>query len=314
MGNHVPVLLDEVLHQLAIRPDGVYIDCTFGRGGHSQAILDQLGPEGLVFGLDRDPEAVRVGEQLSQQDPRFYIEHKSFGQLGAFLESRQLSGKVSGVLFDLGVSSPQLEDARRGFSFLHDGPLDMRMDPSSGMPAETWINSASEQEIAGVLFRYGEERASRKIARAICEQRKSSSITTTGQLAALIEEVLPRRSHGKGKGKTRHPATRSFQAIRIFVNQELDEISLALTAALESLAVGGRLCVISFHSLEDRIVKRFFREGARVDPALAGLPVVPDSALPSLTLPSRAIRAAEPELENNPRARSAILRVAERLA
>jgi len=306
---HVPVLLDAALHQLAIQPDGIYVDCTFGRGGHSRAILARLGPRGRLFGLDRDPVAVAAGEQLHQHDSRFCIDHESFGQLQAFVTRHDLSGRVNGILFDLGVSSPQLEDGDRGFSFRHDGPLDMRMDPSAGISAADWLNSAAEQDIARVLFRYGEEQSSRRIARAICLRREEQPITTTAELAELIEKLMPRRRPG-----ARHPATRSFQAIRIFINRELDELRQALQAVPEALAAGGRLCVISFHSLEDRIVKRFVRDGARVDPALAGLPVVPESAIPRLRIPCAAIRPDAQEISRNPRARSATLRVAEKRA
>jgi 16S rRNA (cytosine1402-N4)-methyltransferase len=306
VNSHVPVLLDEVLRYLAIRADGLYVDATFGRGGHARAILEQLGPDGRLLALDRDPEAVAAGLALQAADQRFSIRQTGFSRLHDVLEEQGHLGCIHGILLDIGVSSPQLEDPARGFSFRADGPLDMRMDTTSGQSAADWINAASEQEIATVLWRYGEERASRRIARAICAARETEPVLRTGQLAGIISGVL-RSEPG------RHAATRSFQAIRIFINGELDELEAALHGALAALAVGGRLCVISFHSLEDRIVKRFLRDHSRVDPALRDVPVVPESALPTLKLMSRAVTAAEAELRQNPRARSAVLRAAEKL-
>jgi len=304
---HVPVLKDEVLHYLAVRPDGVYVDGTFGRGGHSRAILAGLGPDGRLLALDRDPVAVAAGEELAATDPRFRIRHSRFSALGAVLADEGLAGRVQGILLDIGVSSPQLDDPARGFGFRADGPLDMRMDPGAGVSAADWLAVAAEDDIAGVLWRYGEERASRRIARAIVVARTAEPVRTTGQLAAIIAGVV-RGEPG------RHPATRSFQAIRIHINAELDELEAALAAARAALAVGGRLCVISFHSLEDRLVKRFMRDHSRVDPALRRLPVVPDSARPDLALvTTRGVRAGDAELVANPRARSAVLRVAERV-
>jgi 16S rRNA (cytosine1402-N4)-methyltransferase len=303
---HVPVLLDEVLRYLAIRADGLYVDATFGRGGHARAILAQLGADGRLLALDRDPEAVAAGMALQVADPRFSIRQSGFSRLHDVLDEHGSLGRVHGILLDIGVSSPQLDDPVRGFSFRADGPLDMRMDPGSGQSAADWINAASEQEIATVLWRYGEERASRRIAQAICTARSTAPVLRTGQLAGIIAGVV-RSEPG------RHAATRSFQAIRIFINNELDELETALRAAVDALAVGGRLCVISFHSLEDRIVKRFMRDHSRVDPALRDVPVVPASAQPVLKLPSRAVTAGEAELQRNPRARSAVLRTAEKL-
>ncbi len=303
----MPVLLDEVLAQLAIRPDGVYVDATFGRGGHSRAILARLGPDGRLLALDRDPEAVHAGEALAASDSRFSIMQSTFSRLGDVLTARGLLGSVRGLLLDLGVSSPQLEDASRGFGFRADGPLDMRMDPATGPSAAEWINAAPEAEIAAVLRRYGEEPAARRIAHAVCAARAQRPLSRTLELAGVVEAVV-RGEPG------RHPATRTFQAIRIFINNELDELRAALEQALTALAPHGRLCVISFHSLEDRIVKRFMRDHSRVDPRLADLPVVPASAQPVLRLPSAAIRAGEAERARNPRSRSAVLRVAERLA
>ena len=307
MISHQAVLLEETIDQLSIRKDGLYVDGTFGRGGHCGEILKHLGPEGRLLAIDRDPDAVKVGEDLAAHDVRFLIEHESFSRLRSFLKKHSVFGKVNGILLDLGVSSPQLEDARRGFSFRLDGPLDMRMDPSDSQSAGDWLNSASEKEITQVLFRFGEERAARRIARAIVSRRVERPIESTTELAGLIESVVPRRPGSK------HPATQSFQAIRIYVNRELDELQRALSDAIDALAGGGRLCVISFHSLEDRIVKRFLRNNSRVDPALARLPVVPQSAEPRLRLPTKAIRPTASELERNPRARSATLRVGERL-
>ncbi len=307
MISHQAVLLEEAINQLSIRKDGLYVDGTFGRGGHCGEILKHLAPEGRLLAIDRDPEAVTVGESLASHDARFLIEHESFGRLRSFLKKHGVFGKVNGILLDLGVSSPQLEDARRGFSFQLDGPLDMRMNPDDSQSAGEWLNSAVEKEIAQVLFRFGEERASRRIARAIVTRRAERPLESTVELAHLIESVVPRRPGSK------HPATQTFQAIRIFINRELDELRNALSEAVDALAVGGRLCVISFHSLEDRIVKRFLRDNSRIDPALARLPVVPKSAEPRLRLPAKAIRASASEIDKNPRARSATLRVGERL-
>lgn len=295
------------MQQLAIEPDGVFLDGTFGRGGHSRAILDCLGAQGRVLAIDRDPTAVEVGRRLAELDERFVIEQGSFGHLSEFVARQGFTGRLNGVLLDLGLSSPQLEDPERGFSFRLDGPLDMRIDPAISPSAAEWLAVATEHEIARVLFRFGEEKASRRIARAICARRTEQPILRTTQLAQLVESLLPRRRGGK------HPATRTFQAIRIFINRELDELKAALSEAARELAPRGRLCVISFHSLEDRMVKRFLRDRSRVDPALAELPAVPPSAMPTFRLPSRAIRPGPAELAANPRARSATLRVAERL-
>ena len=288
---HVPVLKDEILAQLCVRPDGIYIDGTFGRGGHSRALLERLGPGGRLLVIDRDPRALETAEDLAASDARVTVIRGSFGNIEQFAAAEDVTGKVDGILLDLGVSSPQLEDA----------------DPDSGESAESWINAVEEREMARVIFRFGEEKSARRIARAICDARKTERICRTRQLADLIENVIPRR----GKGK--HPATKTFQAVRIHINNELGELQDFLEEVLNVLSVGGRLCVISFHSLEDRIVKRFLRDHARVDPALARLPVVPESAQPSMRLVCSAIRSSDMEIERNPRARSAILRVGERL-
>lgn len=305
---HKPVLLDEVLAALAIRADGVYIDATFGRGGHAGAILGRLGPGGRLLGLDKDPQAVAEASRRFGADPRFAIERGSFAQLGRHVKQRGWQGKVNGILLDLGVSSPQLDDAARGFSFRLDGELDMRMDPTRGESAAQWLARATEREIADVLYRYGEERHSRRIARAIVSARAEAPITRTARLAEIIREAHPNWEAG------RDPATKSFQGVRIFINAELDDLRECLPQALAALAPGGRLAVISFHSLEDRIVKRFMRDEARGDQFPPGLPV-PQSALdPRLKRVGKAIRAGEREVAENPRARSAVLRIAERLA
>ncbi len=307
MGEHVPVLLDEVLRGLAILPDGIYVDATFGRGGHSRAILRKLGAHGRLLAMDRDPAAVSTARELERGDVRFRIEQESFSHLEKFLQRHGVAA-VNGILMDLGVSSPQLDDAARGFSFQAEGPLDMRMDPRTSPSAAEWLNSAAERDIAAVLHRFGEEPAARRIARAICARRTERPLATTTELAELIAGEVRIERGG------RHPATRVFQAIRIFINRELDELQAALAQALRSLVPGGRLCVISFHSLEDRMVKRFLRDNARVDPELARLPHIPRGAHPRLRLHGRAIHAGAAELARNPRARSAVLRIAEKLA
>ena len=304
---HQPVLLAEVLTALSIKPDGVYVDGTFGRGGHANAILAELGPQGRLLAMDRDPEAVQSAEQQFGTDPRFEIEQGAFTMLSKVIAQRQLQGKVNGLLLDLGVSSPQLDDASRGFSFSADGPLDMRMDPSSGVSASEWLESASESDIARVLKVFGEERFSRRIARSVVETRQASPLRTTRQLAELIEAAVPRRE------KNKHPATRSFQAIRIFINGELDEITAVLEQVIDVLAPHGRMAVISFHSLEDRIVKRFIRDEYRGEQPPEEFPLAGMDYVPRLKPVGKAVRAAAAEVDQNPRARSAVLRVAERL-
>ena len=304
---HVPVLKDEVLEQLNIRPAGIYLDGTFGRGGHSRVLLAQLDPDSRLVVVDRDPLALLAASELAEQDARVTAVRGNFGDIDDYAQALGVLGKIDGIVLDLGVSSPQLDDAERGFSFMRDGPLDMRMDPAVGMSAEEWLNSATESEMARVITRYGEERSARRIARAIGNAREQQRISRTRQLADLIETLLPRR----GKGK--HPATKTFQAIRIHINNELGELQSFLEKSLTALGVDGRLCIISFHSLEDRMVKRFMRDQSRVDPALSRLPVVPDSAQPFMRLAGGAIRPTLAEMERNPRARSAVLRVAERV-
>jgi 16S rRNA (cytosine1402-N4)-methyltransferase len=304
---HQPVLLAEVLAGLSIIPDGVYVDGTFGRGGHAGAILAVLGPRGRLVAMDRDPEAVQSAEQQFGADPRFEIEQGAFTMLSDMVARRQLQGRVNGLLLDLGVSSPQLDDASRGFSFSADGPLDMRMDPSSGMSAAEWLETASESDISRVLKTYGEERFARRIARAIVAVRHTDPLQTTRQLAELIVEAVPVRE------KNKHPATRSFQAIRIYINSELDEVTAVLAQVPGVLAPHGRMAVISFHSLEDRIVKRFIRDEYRGEQPPPEFPLAGMDYVPRMKPVGKAIRAGEVEVSNNPRARSAVLRVAERL-
>jgi 16S rRNA (cytosine1402-N4)-methyltransferase len=304
---HRPVLLEECVEALAVRPDGCYVDGTFGRGGHSRAILARLGPAGRLLGLDRDPEALAAGQELADQDPRFSMERGRFAELGAVAERAGLSGRIHGILLDIGVSSPQIDDPARGFSFSADGPLDMRMDPDSGESAAEWLAVASEAEIARVLRELGEERFAGRIARALVQARLRGPIRSTRALATLCEAAVPTREPGK------HPATRSFQAIRIHINRELEELATCLAQVCDLLAAGGRLAVISFHSLEDRIVKRFIRDQARGERFPRGVPVTAAEAHPRLRPIGRAIHASTAEVAANPRSRSAVLRVAERL-
>jgi len=308
---HTPVLLAEVLHGLQVQADGVYLDCTFGRGGHTRALLEKLGPRGRVVAIDRDPQAVAAGRALAAQDARVRIEHANFDRAAAVAAECHMTGRVNGVLFDLGVSSPQLDDATRGFSFQDDGPLDMRMDPSAGESAAEWLARASHQDISRILRVYGEERHAKRIARAIVERRAEAPIETTRQLADIVAAAARRVGRG-GSARGKHPATRTFQAIRIHINGELDALQAALEQTPDILAAEGRLAVISFHSLEDRRVKRFMRARSRGPTAPKGMPVVPAGAPPVLRTLGRAIRAGADEVRANPRARSAVLRVAAR--
>ncbi|MBE0509702.1 MAG: 16S rRNA (cytosine(1402)-N(4))-methyltransferase RsmH [Chromatiales bacterium] len=306
---HRPVLLDEVLAALAIRADGIYLDGTFGRGGHSAAILERLGEQGRLLASDKDPQAIAVAEQRFAEDARFSIVQGSFTRLAELVAERGWQGKVDGILLDLGVSSPQLDDPQRGFSFRGDGPLDMRMDPTSGISAAQWLNQAEEAAIAQVLKEYGEERYAKRIARAIVKSRiEQGPIGNTARLAKLVAEANPSWERDK------HPATRSFQAIRIFINRELEELEAVLEQCLAMLAPGGRLAVISFHSLEDRLVKRFIRDQARGGDFPPDLPISEAQLQRRLRPIGKDVRAGEAELARNPRARSAVLRVAERLA
>ena len=300
---HLPVLFTQVVDGLRVVADGRYLDGTFGRGGHARGVLQRLGPGGRLLLMDKDPEAIAEAERSFGGDPRVAIRRGSFATLGAWEQARDLDG----VLFDLGVSSPQLDVAERGFSFGKDGPLDMRMDPDSGESAAQWLARADEAEIAEVLWRYGEEKQSRRIARAIVARRAVKPLTRTAELAELVAGVVPR-----GKDRS-HPATRSFQAIRIHINRELADLEAGLDAALAALRPGGRLAVISFHSLEDRIVKRFMRDESRPPVLPRRLPVrAADLPAPRLQLVGKATRPGEAEVAANPRARSAVLRVAER--
>lgn len=303
--SHIPVLLHEALTALCIQHDGVYLDCTFGRGGHSRAILTELGANGRLIGFDRDPSAVAVARTLAQEDPRFEIVHTAFSELETALDSLAVS-RVHGILMDLGVSSPQLDEAERGFSFQADGPLDMRMDPTAGESAADWIARADADEIAHVLWVFGEERFSRRIARAIVEARQLTPIVTTTQLSQIVTSAQPKKDQNK------HPATRSFQGIRLYINGELTEVEQGLEAAMNRLEVGGRLAVISFHSLEDRLVKRALRDASRPPKGDPRMPLPDSVAQPKLKLVGKAIKASPDELRLNPRARSAVLRIAER--
>lgn len=304
---HVPVLLDAVLEGLNIRPGGLYVDGTFGRGGHSSAILRKLDHDGRLLAFDRDPEAIEQQDEALKQDPRFELIQGEFAELKRYAIERQFLGKVAGLLLDLGVSSPQLDEAERGFSFQAEGPLDMRMDPTSGVSAAEWLEEVDEAELRKVLAQLGEERFAGRIASAIVRARAVNPIETTKDLAEIVKAAVPSR------GRHKHPATKTFQAIRIYVNRELEQLDQALEASLDLLCPGGRLCVISFHSLEDRRVKRFMRASCQVPAQFRGLPNIPPEYRPRLKLVGKAIRASEAEVATNPRARSATLRIAERL-
>lgn len=305
---HETVLLEPAVEALLCAPDGVYVDGTFGRGGHSQRILQCLSEQGRLLAFDKDPAAVQVARERFAADSRFEIVQRSFADLREVAEQRGLAGKVSGVLLDLGVSSPQLDDAQRGFSFVNDGPLDMRMNPQEGISAAQWIAEAQEQEIADVIYRYGEERFSRRMAKAIVARRQVAPITGTLELAEIIKQANPAWE------KHKHPATRAFQAIRIHVNRELEDLQSVLAQALDLLQPGGRLVVISFHSLEDRIVKQFITEQARGDDYPAGVPIPFADLNPRVRKLGKAVKADASEVAANPRSRSAIMRVAEKLA
>lgn len=303
---HISVMLEPVLQGLNIRPDGIYIDATFGRGGHTRAILALLNQNGRLLVLDRDPEAILDAKALAAIDKRVIVRQGTFKNLFMLCEAENWIGKVDGILFDLGVSSPQLDAAERGFSFKNDGPLDMRMDPFTGISAADWLNSAEESEINEVLKILGEERFHRRIAHAIIAARNVAPITTTRQLAEIVSKANPAWE------KIKHPATRSFQAIRILINNELEEITLGLDQALEILKVGGRLAVISFHSLEDRLVKRFIQKHEKGDEHPIGLPILASQTNQRLRRLGRAIKPSEREIAKNKRARSATLRLAEK--
>lgn len=304
---HYSVLLQESVAALVQDPDGIYIDGTFGRGGHSRALLARLNEKGRLFAFDKDPDAIVVAEDLAKKDSRFSIWHDSFAAIKERVAKAQLDGQINGVLLDLGVSSPQLDEPARGFSFLRDGPLDMRMDTSRGETAAAWVNRAEESDIAFVLKEFGEERFARRIARAIVAARADKPFATTKQLADVVTAANPKWEREK------HPATRAFQAIRIYINAELDDLRKALEAALDVLAPGGRLVVISFHSLEDRIVKRFFRDEARGQTYPKGLPIAHEELGQRVRLIGKAAKATAQEIAENPRSRSAVMRVAEKM-
>ena len=306
---HITVLLNEAVSGLVEDPNGFYIDGTFGRGGHSALVLNQLSESGRLMGIDKDPEAIACAHKRFANEPRFEIAHGSFSQLEQFVRERDLFGKVDGVLLDLGVSSPQLDDPTRGFSFQHDGPLDMRMDTTKGESAADWLMRASQEEIADVIFTYGEDKFGRRMAKAIVAARELAPLTTTAQLAKIISDANPAWEKGK------HPATRAFQAIRIHVNRELEDLEMCLDQALDVLKVGGRLVIISFHSLEDRIVKRFIRKHVKGDEHLPrGVPVTNDMLKQRLKAVGKMVKASSDEVEANPRSRSAVMRIATKIA
>ncbi|HFD7560000.1 TPA: 16S rRNA (cytosine(1402)-N(4))-methyltransferase RsmH [Providencia rettgeri] len=309
---HVTVLLDEAVNGLNIKPNGIYIDGTFGRGGHSRLILSQLGAQGRLIAIDRDPEAIKAAQAID--DPRFMIKHGPFSAIAEYVEEEGLTGKIDGVLLDLGVSSPQLDDPERGFSFMRDGPLDMRMDPTKGQSAQQWLMDAEADDIAWVLKIFGEERFAKRIARAIVERNhnpEEEPLTRTRHLAELIAKVSPMKDRHK------HPATRSFQAIRIYINSELEEIEKALEGAMNVLAPQGRLSIISFHSLEDRLVKRFIRKNSKGPSVPAGIPLT-EAQIKELGAAQLRdlgkMKPSENEIDENPRARSSVLRFAEKAA
>ena len=302
----MPVLLGPVLQGLKIKPDGCYVDGTFGRGGHSEKILEQLNTKGRLLGIDRDPQAIASAPRTLTEDPRFELIRGESAQLETLMAARGLVGEIDGLLFDLGVSSPQLDEADRGFSFLRDGPLDMRMDPQSGTSARDWLATVGEFELKKVLRQFGEETAAARIARAVVAARAVEPIESTLQLARIVESVAPKR------GQKKHPATKTFQAIRIFINCELEQLEAMLQQSAAVLRSGGRLCVISFHSLEDRIVKRFMRDASLEPEQYRGLPSIPTEFQPKFKTVSKVIMASAAEIAANPRARSARLRVAER--
>jgi len=307
---HETVLLHEAVEALNIKEEGVYIDATFGRGGHSAEIIKQLGSQGRLLLIDKDPLAIAFAKEVYKGDERVLVWQGSFKDFPDALKDFGLE-KADGVLLDLGVSSPQLDDASRGFSFMRDGDLDMRMDPDAGMSAKEWIEKASEEEIANVIYQYGEDKLSRRIARNIVEKRDESPISTTLQLAEIIASSIPMRLQKKEPGK--HPATRSFQAIRIFINRELDDLIECLDNLKECLANKGRIVVISFHSLEDRIVKRFLKAQSNAPKMPRGLPIRDDQlVVPDFSLIGKAIKPTRGEVEVNVRSRSAIMRVGER--
>lgn len=305
---HDSVLLHEAIAALQIKATGCYVDATFGRGGHTRKMLEELAMDGRVFASDKDPTAIAFGQQAFADDARLRLWHMGFNALKPALEAEQLLGEIDGLLFDLGVSSPQLDQAERGFSFAKTGPLDMRMNPTAGQPVSEWLADIAESDLAHIIKSYGEERFAKRVARAIKHRLETQAITTTTELADIVSGAVPTREPGK------HPATRTFQALRIAVNGELTELTEALQDALALLKPGGRLVVVSFHSLEDRIVKRFFREQAAGDPYPKSLPVTQDALNPKLKIIGKALKPSEQEIQHNVRARSAVMRVAEKLS
>jgi len=308
---HVPVLLEPVLKGLNLRRDGRYVDGTFGRGGHSRAILEQLNADGQLIAIDRDPQAIASAAPALANDPRLTLIRSEFANLATCIDRRGLTGQVDGLLLDLGVSSPQLDQAERGFSFLRDGPLDMRMDPDSGVAASEWLETVEEAELKRVIKQFGDERYAARIARAVVAARAQTPILRTHELAAIVEQAVPAGRPKRGPKK--HPATKTFQAIRIFINKELEQLEAALSQCIDVLAVGGRLCVISFHSLEDRMVKRFIRDASREAEQYRGMPNVPVEFQPKLKPIGKVISATADEIAENVRSRSARLRIAERI-
>lgn len=304
---HQPVLMPELLEGLNISSSGIYIDATFGRGGHSRAILNCLASQGRLFTIDKDPAAIAYAKANFNNDNRFYIQQGSFTELYDLAVKHNCVGKVDGIVLDLGVSSPQLDDPERGFSFMRDGPLDMRMDPSQGINAAKWLATVKEEVLANVIYMYGEERYSRRIAKAIVQARQESPITTTKRLAEIVATAHPAWEQHK------HPATRTFQALRIFINKELDELRTVLTQCLTVLKVGGRLGVISFHSLEDRIVKQFIQQQAKGDSFLSQLPIIDQQLNMRARSIGKAIKPSAAEKQRNPRSRSAVLRIMEKI-
>ncbi len=301
-------MLNEAVAALKIKDSGIYVDGTYGRGGHSAEILRQLDTDGRLWVIDKDPQAIASAVSIRQSDRRLGVYQGSFADIKALAEQHDLVGKIDGVLLDLGVSSPQIDDPERGFSFMQDGPLDMRMNPDEGESAADWLDRAKEHEISDVLKKYGEEKFGKRIAHAIVATRQERKITTTAELVAIIEQAMP------VKDKFKHPATRSFQGIRIFINRELDDLQNCLDDVLDVLAVGGRLVVISFHSLEDRMVKRFMRDASRGDSHPPGLAIPECELNKRMKIIGKAQKSGADEITGNPRARSAVLRVAEKIS
>ena len=307
--SHISVLLQEAVDGLDIKPDGTYIDCTFGRGGHSSLILNTLGENGRLIAIDRDPSAIESALRFAD-DPRFSIVHNGFSHLADIANDLDVTDKIDGILLDLGVSSPQLDDANRGFSFMKDGPLDMRMDTTRGQTASEWLMKADVEDITWVLRTFGEEKHAWRIANAIVDAREEEELTTTGQLAKIIKTAAPQKEIKK------HPATRSFQAIRMYINSELEQIENALAASLDVLAESGRLVVISFHSLEDRLVKQFMKKHSTGKKVPRGMPILESEIQKGkkLELVGKKLKPSKTEVDENVRSRSSVLRVAQRLA